>query len=227
MTRSTSATPSNDSTRASRTRQGWLRPPQRTACTTFWTRSSCTCARRARDRRRWRSAGPARAVTWRGQTAEGGLMGRFPGEDSCLTLVWAVLDLLITHQTNGIRFGSSTANGSTAPDITNPTTRSRGTSSPGDESPKNLSRGRRGPGERTLAGPRAKRRGGMRTSGRVGVKRGCRPRSNRYTQPPCLPPDRARRGDTVLGSGDAWSTGEAWRSWRTGWVSRSPHRSPA
>jgi putative transposase len=27
-----------------------------------------------------------------------------PGEDSCLTLVWAVLDLLITHQTNGIRF---------------------------------------------------------------------------------------------------------------------------
>jgi transposase-like protein len=29
---------------------------------------------------------------------------RFPGEDSCLTLVWAVLDLLITHQTNGIHF---------------------------------------------------------------------------------------------------------------------------
>jgi hypothetical protein len=31
-------------------------------------------------------------------------MGRFPGEESCLTLVWAVLDLLITHQTNGINF---------------------------------------------------------------------------------------------------------------------------
>jgi hypothetical protein len=31
-------------------------------------------------------------------------MGRFPGEDSCLTLVWVVLDLLITHETNGIRF---------------------------------------------------------------------------------------------------------------------------
>jgi hypothetical protein len=31
-------------------------------------------------------------------------MGRFPGEQSCLTLVWAVLDLLITHETNGIRF---------------------------------------------------------------------------------------------------------------------------
>jgi hypothetical protein len=30
--------------------------------------------------------------------------GRFPGETSCLTLVWAVLDLLITHQTNGIHF---------------------------------------------------------------------------------------------------------------------------
>jgi len=31
-------------------------------------------------------------------------MGRFPGEDSCLTLVWAVLDLYITHAKNGIRF---------------------------------------------------------------------------------------------------------------------------
>ena len=31
-------------------------------------------------------------------------MGRFPGETSCLTLVWAVLDLFMTHQTNGIRF---------------------------------------------------------------------------------------------------------------------------
>ncbi len=31
-------------------------------------------------------------------------MGRFPGETSCLTLVWAVLDLFISHQTNGIRF---------------------------------------------------------------------------------------------------------------------------
>ena len=31
-------------------------------------------------------------------------MGRFPGEDSCLTLVWAVLDLLIPHQTNGVHF---------------------------------------------------------------------------------------------------------------------------
>jgi transposase-like protein len=32
------------------------------------------------------------------------VMGRFPGEESCLSLVWAVLDLLITHETNGIRF---------------------------------------------------------------------------------------------------------------------------
>lgn len=31
-------------------------------------------------------------------------MGRIPGEESCLSLVWAVLDLLITHETNGIRF---------------------------------------------------------------------------------------------------------------------------
>jgi hypothetical protein len=31
-------------------------------------------------------------------------MGRFPGEESCLSLVWAVLNLLITHETNGTRF---------------------------------------------------------------------------------------------------------------------------
>jgi hypothetical protein len=30
-------------------------------------------------------------------------MGRFPGEESCITLVWAVLEL-ITHQTNGVHF---------------------------------------------------------------------------------------------------------------------------
>jgi putative transposase len=56
-----------------------------------------------RHRRRWRSTnllerslGEAKRRTK--------VMGRFPGEDSCLTLVWAVLDLLITHETNGIRF---------------------------------------------------------------------------------------------------------------------------
>src|SRR5262249_38643263 len=32
------------------------------------------------------------------------VMGRFPGETSCLTPAWAVHDLLITHQMNGIRF---------------------------------------------------------------------------------------------------------------------------
>ena len=32
------------------------------------------------------------------------VMGRFPGETSCLTLVWAVLDLYISHATNGIKF---------------------------------------------------------------------------------------------------------------------------
>ena len=32
------------------------------------------------------------------------VMGRFPGETSCLTLAWAVLDVFISHQTNGIRF---------------------------------------------------------------------------------------------------------------------------
>jgi putative transposase len=32
------------------------------------------------------------------------VIGRFPGETSCLTLVWAVLDLDIRHATNGIKF---------------------------------------------------------------------------------------------------------------------------
>jgi putative transposase len=56
-----------------------------------------------RHRRRWRSTnllGRSLGEVKRRTT----VMGRFPGEDSCLTLVWAVLDLLITHQTNGIHF---------------------------------------------------------------------------------------------------------------------------
>ena len=32
------------------------------------------------------------------------VIGRFPGETSCLTLVWAVLDLYISHATNGVSF---------------------------------------------------------------------------------------------------------------------------
>jgi transposase-like protein len=32
------------------------------------------------------------------------VMGRFPGESSCLSLVWAVLDLFFTHASNGATF---------------------------------------------------------------------------------------------------------------------------
>ncbi|MFL5875689.1 MAG: transposase, partial [Solirubrobacteraceae bacterium] len=32
------------------------------------------------------------------------VIGPFPGETSCLTVVWAVLDLYITHGTNGVGF---------------------------------------------------------------------------------------------------------------------------
>jgi hypothetical protein len=31
-------------------------------------------------------------------------MGRFPGESSCLSLVWAVLDLFFSHASNGATF---------------------------------------------------------------------------------------------------------------------------
>jgi hypothetical protein len=37
----------------------------------------------------------------------GEVTGRLPGETNCLTLVWAVLDLYITHATNGIKFTQS------------------------------------------------------------------------------------------------------------------------
>jgi transposase-like protein len=56
-----------------------------------------------RHRRRWRrtnllerSLGEVKRRTK--------VIGRFPGETSCLMLVWAVLDLYITHATNGINF---------------------------------------------------------------------------------------------------------------------------
>jgi putative transposase len=56
-----------------------------------------------RHRRRWqstnlleRSLGEVKRRTK--------VIGRFPVETSCLTLVWAVLDLDITHATNGINF---------------------------------------------------------------------------------------------------------------------------
>jgi putative transposase len=56
-----------------------------------------------RHRRRWRSTNLLERSL--GEVKRGPkVMGRFPGEDSCLSLVWAVLDLLITHQTNGIHF---------------------------------------------------------------------------------------------------------------------------
>jgi hypothetical protein len=32
------------------------------------------------------------------------VIGRFPGESSCLSLVFAVLDLFITHASNGATF---------------------------------------------------------------------------------------------------------------------------
>jgi transposase-like protein len=56
-----------------------------------------------RHRRRWRSTNLLERSLGEVKRRTK-VMGRLPGETSCLTLVWAVLDLLITHQTNGIRF---------------------------------------------------------------------------------------------------------------------------
>ena len=56
-----------------------------------------------RHRRRWRSTNLLERSLGEVKRRTK-VMGRFPGESSCLSLVWAVLDLLITHETNGIRF---------------------------------------------------------------------------------------------------------------------------
>jgi putative transposase len=56
-----------------------------------------------RHRRRWRSTNALERSLGEVKRRTV-LIGRFPGETSCLTLVWAVLDLYITNATNGIRF---------------------------------------------------------------------------------------------------------------------------
>jgi putative transposase len=56
-----------------------------------------------RHRRRWRSTNLLeRSLAEVKRRTK--VIGRFPAETSCLTLVWAVLDLYITHAKNGVRF---------------------------------------------------------------------------------------------------------------------------
>jgi len=56
-----------------------------------------------RHRRRWRSTNLLERSLGEVKRRTK-VIGRFPGETSCLTLVWAVLDLYIGHATNGVRF---------------------------------------------------------------------------------------------------------------------------
>jgi putative transposase len=56
-----------------------------------------------RHRRRWRSTNLLERSLGEVKRRTK-VIGRFPGETSCLTLVWAVLDLYINHATNGIKF---------------------------------------------------------------------------------------------------------------------------
>jgi transposase-like protein len=56
-----------------------------------------------RHRRRWRSTNLLeRSLAEVKRRTK--VIGRFPGETSCLTLVWTVLDLYLTHAKNGVRF---------------------------------------------------------------------------------------------------------------------------
>ncbi len=65
-----------------------------------------------RHRRRWRSTNLLERSLGEVERRTK-VMGCFPGEGSCLTLVWAVLDLLITHETNGTRFTEQRQRGAT------------------------------------------------------------------------------------------------------------------
>lgn len=56
-----------------------------------------------RHRRRWRSTNLLERSLGEVKRRTK-VIGRFPGETSCLTLVWAVLDLYITNACNGIKF---------------------------------------------------------------------------------------------------------------------------
>src|SRR3954464_357371 len=56
-----------------------------------------------RHRRRWRSTNLLERSLGEVKRRTK-VIGRFPGETSCLTLVWAVLDLYTSHATNGIKF---------------------------------------------------------------------------------------------------------------------------
>jgi putative transposase len=56
-----------------------------------------------RHRRRWRSTNLLERSLGEVKRRTK-VMGRFPGESSCLSLAWTVLDLVITHATNGITF---------------------------------------------------------------------------------------------------------------------------
>jgi transposase-like protein len=62
-----------------------------------------------RHRRRWRSTNLLeRSLAEVKRRTK--VIGRFPGEDSCLTLVWAVLDPYITHAKKASDSASSNAN---------------------------------------------------------------------------------------------------------------------
>ena len=55
-----------------------------------------------RHRKRWRSTNPLERTLGEVKRRTK-VIGRFPGEESCLSLVWAVLDLQINNTCNGLR----------------------------------------------------------------------------------------------------------------------------
>ena len=103
MRPSTSATASSDSRPSSTSSIRPATPPRRSAWTDDLDALVVHLRYPTRHRRRWRSTNLLERSLGEVKRRTK-VIGRFPGETSCLTLVWAVLDLYITHATNGIKF---------------------------------------------------------------------------------------------------------------------------
>ena len=103
MTPPTSATQSSDSRRWSTSSTGPATPPRPKCLADDLDALVVHLRYPTRHRRRWRSTNLLERSLGEVKRRTK-VIGRFPGETSCLTLVWAVLDLYISHATNGIKF---------------------------------------------------------------------------------------------------------------------------
>ena len=103
MTPPTTATQGSDSRRSSTSSTRPATPPRPKCLADDLDALVVHLRYPTRHRRRWRSTNLLERSLGEVKRRTK-VIGRFPGETSCLTLVWAVLDLYISHATNGIKF---------------------------------------------------------------------------------------------------------------------------